>query len=164
MTLNTLLEEIKFGSEFIETKTDLESIQSFINEDIKIFSVSTRVDKLLRESDMNISYNKKLARAARNFRDYENKLFEDVNVSTVYAKMKVDSMIDDINSAVIELENKKTLRESNQETVGKVIAALVHGIDILSEAKNVNHKKVKELPGMISSYMKKELNLIKDIV
>lgn len=164
MTLNNLLEEIKYGQEFVESKIDINAVQPFINEETKSLIISKRAEYFLKECDNSLSYVKKLSRAIRNFKDYENKLFEDRPVSSIYARMKIDSISEDINSAILELENKKILRESNQENIGKTIAILKFGLSEISSVKNVPVGKMKEAPGLIESYSKKEISLIESVI
>jgi uncharacterized protein Smg (DUF494 family) len=164
MTLDNLLEEIKYGKEFIESKIDLGNIKSFIGEETKGLQISKRAEFFLKECDNSLSYIKKLARATRNFKEYENKIAEDVSVSTIYARMKVDSITEDINSALLELETKKVLRESSQENVGKIVAVLKHGLSQISKVKNVPLKKVREAPGLVEAYSKKESALIESVI
>ncbi len=165
MTLGILLEEIKHGKEFVEAKSTVDDLNNLLDEDYNILLVSKRADQLLKECDNTKSFIKKIGRAARNYKDYENKILEAKPVSQIYARMKIDSITEDINSAITELEsNKKVLRESNQEAIGKTIAALKHGLKMISEEKNISTKKINEAPGLVKSYINKEMTLIESIV
>lgn len=165
MTLGILLEEIKHGKEFVEAKSTVDDLNNLLDEDYNILLVSKRADQLLKECDNTKSFIKKIGRAARNYKDYEDKILEAKSVSQIYARMKVDSITEDINSAITELEsNKKVLRESNQEAIGKTIAALKYGLKMISEEKNIPTKKINEAPGLVKTYINKESLLIESIV
>lgn len=164
MTLGILLEEIKHGKELIESRETVNDLQGLLDEDYNILLVSKRADQLLRECDISQSFVKKLARAARNYKDYENKVLEGSSPSKIYARMKVDSIVEDINSAVLEFDNKKLLRESNQENIAKTIAALKHGLKMISEEKNVPLRKISECPQIVEAYIKKEMSLIESTI
>lgn len=164
MTLDNLLEEVKHGKEFVESKIDINNVQDFINEETKTLMISKRAEYFLRECDNSLSYVKKLARAVRNFKDYEDRIEEEKPISSVYARMKVDSITEDINSAILELESKRLLKESNQENIGKTIAVLRVGISEISKSKGLSLRKAKESPGLIESYSRKEKMLIESVV
>lgn len=164
MTLGILLEEIKHGKELIESRETVNDLQGLMDEDYNILLVSKRADQLLRECDISQSFVKKLARAARNYKDYENKILEGNSPSKIYARMKVDSIVEDINSAVLEFDNKKLLRESNQENIAKTIAVLKHGLKMISEDKNVPLRKIEDCPQIVEAYIKKEMSLIESTI
>jgi hypothetical protein len=162
MTIDNLLLEIKHGKDYIELKQNAEGIQSYIKE--SALSVSDRANNLLKDCDNSKTYIKKLSRAVRNFQEYESRVSDDKPISNVYARMKCDSIVEDINSAFLELENKKTLRESNQQNIGKLVATLKHGLNKISADKNITLKEIKESTGLISSYYKKETTLIESLI
>ncbi len=163
MTLDILLEEIKYGKDFIKSKKEIEGIQTFINED-KTLMVSKRVDQLLKECDSSQQFAKKLSRASRNYKEYEDRKYDGKSISSIYVRMKIDSITEDINSAILELENKKVLRESNQEYVGKAIAILKYGIEQMSADKGISFSPLNDAPGLIESYLEKESTLIESII
>lgn len=166
MTLGILLEEIKYGKEFVESKVTVDDLNSIIDEDYKILLVSKRADQLLKECDNTKGFVKKLGRAARNYKDYEDKILEGKAVSSIYARMKMDSISEDVNSAITELDSisKKVLRESNQEALAKTIAILKKGLSVISESSSIPMKKVKETPALMESYIKKETALIESVM
>lgn len=165
MTLGNLLEEIKHGKDFVESKSTIEDLSNLLDEDYNILLVSKRADQLLRECDGTKTFIKKIGRAARNYKDYEDKILEGKSVSNIYAKMKIDSISEDINSAIIEIEqNKKILRESNQEAIAKTIAVLKYGLKMISEGRGIHFKNVKEAPSLIETYIKRETSLIESVL
>lgn len=162
MTLDNILKEVKHGKDFVELEQKLEEIQNFVNKD-NTFMVSKRAEQLLSECDNTKSYIKKLSRAARNFKEYEDKIIND-SVSSIYSRMKIDSITENINSSIIEFENKKILRECNQEIVGKIIAILEHGVKIISEKSGLPLKSFRDAPGLVGTYLHKEFTLIESII
>jgi len=164
MTLGILLEEIKHGKEIIESRETVNDLQNLLDEDYNILLVSKRADQLLKECDNSQPFIKKLARATRNYKDYETKVLEGATPSKIYARMKVDSIVEDINAAIAGFSNLKVLRESNQENVAKTIAALKHGIKMISEEKDVPLREIKETPQLVEAYINKEVSLIESII
>ena len=164
MTLEILLEEIKHGKEFVESRETVNELQNILDEDYNILLVSKRANQLLKECDTSQPFIKKLVRASRNYKDYEDKILEGSNPSEIYARMKVDSIVEDVNSAIDHLNNRKVLKESNQENIGKTIAVLQHGLKSISETKNVTLRKINELPKLVEAYVSKEALLIESIV
>ena len=165
ITLGNLLEEIKYGKEFVDSKNTINNIITFIDEDYDIFLAGKRASSLLEECDNTKQYTKKLSRAARNYSEFEKKILEGKDVSSVYAKMKIDSIVEDVNSAIIELSNNpKTLRESNKEAVSKIIASLDFGINLLGESTVTGKKSFKEAKSTLQAFVNKEISLIKDSI
>jgi len=164
MKLNTLLEEIKYGKELVESKGTVNDLQDFLDEDYNILLVSKRADQLLRECDISQPFVKKLARAVRNYKEYENKILEGKSPSTIYARMKVDSITEDINSAILEFGDVKRLRDSNQVNIAKVIATLKYGIKTISEEKNVPLRGISKCSQIVETYINKEFSFIENIV
>lgn len=163
MKLGTLLDEIRFGKEFIESKNTVDILQNLIDEDYNLLLVSKRIDQLLKECDTTQSFIKKLARAARSYKEYEDKILEGNDVSSIYARMKIDSITEDIDTAIVDMEkNKKVLRESNQVNIGKTIATLKYGLKVLSESKNIPLKKTKEMSTLLESYTNREIALLQE--
>ncbi|MFW6281344.1 MAG: hypothetical protein ACOC1O_00940 [bacterium] len=163
MTLNNLLEEIQYGKDFVEETTSVNEISSLIDEDYNLFLVSKRVENLLTECDLTKPFIKKLGRAARNYRDFEDKILEGNRVSSVYSRMKMDSIVEDINSVIETFENdKKLLRETNKENIGKTIATLKYGLSVLSETAGIPSRKVKEAPRLLEVYVNKEESYISE--
>jgi hypothetical protein len=160
MTLGSLLGEIKYGKELIESKETVKDLQNLIDEDYNILLVGERANQLLRECDSSQSFVRKLARATRNYKDYENKILEGKKPSSIYARMKIDSITEDINSAITEFDNVKILRASNQENIAKTIAVLKYGMKTISEDRNVPLGNIPECPLAMNSLVKKETLII----
>ena len=162
-TLGNLLEEIKYGKDFVDSKNTIETIHTFIDEDFNIFLAGKRSEELLKECDNTKSYIKKLGRAVRNYKEYENKLLEGKDVSSVYSKMKMDSIVEDVDSAISELEkNPKILRESNKEAIAKIIASLDFGTGMLGESTVTGKRPFQKAAPVLQSFINKESNLVKD--
>ena len=165
MVLEQLFNEIKYGKEFVEAKSTIEDINNFIDEDYNIFLVGQRTTALLEGCDNSKSFIKKLARASRNYIEFENKLLEGKTISSVYAKMKMDSIVDDVNAATIELDrNIKLLRESNKEAIAKTIASLDFGLGMLGESTTSGKKPLREAKQVLQAFVNKEANLIKETI
>ena len=164
-TLGTLLEEIKFGKDFVDSKNTIETINSFIDEDYNIFLAGQRSLSLLEECDNTKSFIKKLGRAVRNYVEFENKLMENRAVSSVYAKMKIDSIVEDVNVAIIELDNNpKTLREANKDAISKIIASLDFGVSLLGESATTGYRSFKKAKQTLQAFVNKEITLIKESI
>jgi len=165
MLLEQLLDEIKLGKDFVDAKKTIKDINNFIDEDYNIFLAGQRSAELLKECDNSKSFIKKLSRASRNYTEFENKLLEGKVVSSVYAKMKMDSIVDDVNTATIELDkNIKLLRESNKEAIAKTIATLDFGLNILSESTTTGKKNFREAKQILQAFVNKESNFIKETI
>jgi len=165
MLLEQLLEEIKYGKDFIESKNTIKDINSFIDEDYNIFLAGQRTTALLEACDNTNPLIKKLSRASRNYIEFENKLLEGKVVSPVYAKMKMDSIVEDVNYVTMELDkNIKLLRESNKEAIAKIIASLDYGLTMLGESTSTGKKSFREAKKILQVFINKEANLIKETV
>ena len=165
ITIDNLLEEIRYGREYVDAKTTVGKLEEMIDEDYKILVVSKRADQLLKECDISKPFIKKLIRAARNYKEYESKILEAKTPSKVYVKMKADTIVEDINSAIIEMEHdKKVLRESNKEAIAKTIAVLRYGVGVMVKESGINPKPAKKSTTLIESYIKKETKLIESVV
>lgn len=165
ITLGILLDEVKFGKEFVESTKTIEDINNFIDEDFNIFLAGKRSSTLLEECDITQSYIKKLARAVRNYSEYENRILEGKEVSTVYAKMKITSIVEDVDAAIIELgRNPKVLRESNKEAISKIIASLKSGVSLLGESTTTGRKEFKDAVSTLQAFINKESALIKESI
>ena len=164
-TLGNLLEEIKFGKDFVDSKNTIETINNFIDEDFNIFLAGKRSRSLLEECDPAKSFNKKLGRAVRNYSEFENKLIEGKVVSSVYAKMKIDSIVEDVNAAIIELSsNPKVLREANKDAIAKIISSLEFGVSLLGESSPTGRRSFKEAKATLQAFINKETSLIKESI
>ena len=162
-TLGNLLEEIKYGKDFVDSKNTINNITTFIDEDYNIFLAGKRASSLLEECDSTKQYTKKLGRAVRNYSEFEKKILEGKDISSVYAKMRIDSIVEDVNTATIELSNNpKVLRESNKEAVSKVIASLDYGLSLLGESSPNGVKSFKKAKATLQAFINKEISLIKD--
>lgn len=165
MTLDTLLEEIKYGKEYVDSKKSINELEGLLDEDYQIPVISTKISKILSECDLSKPHIKKLIKAARGFKDYEDRILEGKDVSSIYTKMKVDTITEDINSAMLYLtQNKKELRESNQKAIAKSVALLKFGINFLSNQKSVHLKEMVEFPTVLKPMTSKELKLIESFV
>jgi len=165
MLLEQLLLEIKMGKDFVESKETIKNISSFIDEDYNLFLAGQRTTSLLEDCDNTKPFIKKLSRASRNYIEFENKLLEGKVVSSVYAKMKIDSIVEDVNSVIIELDgNIKKLRESNKEAIAKTIASLDFGVSLLGESTTVGGKSFREAKQVLQAFVNKEKNLIKETI
>lgn len=165
ITLGSLLEEIKFGKEFVDAKNTIKDINSFIDEDFNVFLAGKRSSALLEECDITKSFIKKLGRAVRNYTEFEDRILEGKEVSSVYAKMKVDSIVEDVNAAIIEIDKSpKVLRESNKDAISKIIASLNFGVGLLGESTNTGGKSFRQAKQILQAYVDKESRLIKDSI
>ena len=134
MKLGNMLDELRYGKDFVETNQIVESMKNYINEDYNIYMVSKKVDDLLKECNSAKTYTKRLSRASKNYSDFEKKLMEGIEISQIYGRMKIDSIVNDINEAIKELENRVTFKEANQEALAHSIATLKYGVSAISEA------------------------------
>jgi len=165
MILEQLLEEIKYGKEFVDSKNTIKDIGSFIDEDYDILLVGKRSSALLEGCDNTKSFIKKLNRASRNYQEFENKILEGTKVSSIYAKMKMDSIVEDINASITELDKSpKILRESNKDAVVKTIACLEHGISLIAEHTSLGARQITEGKQVLQSFINKEKRLIEEVL
>ncbi len=165
ITLGNLLEEIKFGKDFVDSKNTIKEISEYVDEDYNLFLVGKRSFSLLEGCDTSKDYIKKLFRATRNYLEFENKKIEGKEVSSVYAKMKIDSIVEDVNTAIDALgKNPKALRESNKDAISKIIASLQFGIGLLGESTPTGKRSFKEAKQTLQAFINKESNIIKNTV
>lgn len=163
ITLEELLEEIKYGKDFVDAKKTINEIENYINEDYNILLVGERSLSLLENLEPTKAYSKKLLKATRNYKEFENRLLENKSVSSVYSKMKIDSIIKDVNDAIDLIQSSpKELRESNKEDVAKVISTLKYGISILEENTTMNINEVKEANRVLQIFIDKEDKILNE--
>jgi len=161
MLLNELLEEVKYGEEYVASKNTIQEIKDLINEDFQLYSVSKRVNNLLKECDMGKEYAKNLARASRNYSDFEDRILSLKESTTIYKRLKANSIIEDINLAITNLEkNPKVLRESNITNLGKIIATLKYAVSVLEEGT----KTIRDTNSILSSIILEESNMLYDVL
>ena len=165
ITLGNLLEEIKYGKDFVDSKNTINEVNQFVDEDYNIFLAGKRSMALLEECDTSKPFIKKLARASRNYIEFENKILSANDVSSVYAKMKMDSIVEDVNSAIDMLsKDPKVLRESNKEMIAKAIATLSVGTDMLGESTISGKRRFKEAKETLQVYINKEYSIIAEMI
>jgi len=161
MTLDNLLEEIKYGKEYVETKTALSQLKESIDEKTNTISFSKRAKNLLKQFNADSQYTKKLDRAIRSLKEYEEKVAEGKLITPIYAKMKVDTIVEDVNSAIASAEKE---RVTNPESFGRIIANLRFAVKNITESKNVSTKKFFKSTSLIEAYAKKEGDVLEEFV
>jgi hypothetical protein len=166
ITIQNLLDEVRYGKDYIEEKVTVATIQDCFNEDYQLFSVSRRVSNLLEDVDVTKDYVKKILRATRTYKEFENKVFEGENPSKVYMKMKMDSIKEDVNNAIkLFTENKKSYVELDKENVAKSIAALKFGLKTLSEKSiQFSTPSLVKSTSLMENYIEREFSYIEDVI
>lgn len=166
ITIQNLLDEIKYGKDYIEESQTIATIQDCIDEDFNLLSVSKRVSDLLEDVELTDGYVKKILRATRNYKEFEDKVFEGVIPSKVYMKMKSDAIKEDVSDVIKMItENKKTYRDINKENISKAIATLKFGIKTLNEQSGMfSSSKLPKSTPLMESYISKELSYIEEII
>lgn len=156
MKLGNILDELRYGKEFVESNLIINSDKNYINEDYGFYMVSKKVDELLKECNSAKSYTKRLYRASKTYSDFEKRLMEGSDISPIYGRMKIESITNDINESIKELENRVTLKESNKEALANIIATLKYGIEVISENTQAKilgiNKGIEEFDKTIEKY------------
>lgn len=166
MKLGDLFDEVRFGKDFVDSKSSVTALKESIDEDYNIIKVSERVSNLLKDCDTTQLFNKKISRAARNYRDYENKVFEGTDVSGIYKKMKSDSVVSMINEAINIIEkDRKSFRGDNTANIAKAISILQYGSATILEGTSYTRKTIVAIKDpILQNNVKKETELIETIL
>ena len=163
-TIKNILEEIQYGKEYVKEQKIKKTIQSSLNEDFGVWSVSTFVKQNLSECDSSKSYYKNFQKASKIYEDFEKKLEEESEISFIYGKMKAQTISNLINESINLLKSKIELKEVNKSAVGNIIAALSYGVNKISEVSHCGHQTITEANDSLGLYIQKASKLITESI
>ena len=165
MTLGALLEEISVGSEDYNEKLSQEDMLNTFDEDDEIYKTSKLVSVLaakLNEDKTPLTEKtiKKLKKIGTKMESTEEKLVCGP-ISKSYARMKLDSMREDYDGIVDDLQNKKALREMDHPVLANALALIMFESTKLKEIAEIEGDyRFAAIPDTLSPFFEKEAKLI----
>lgn len=168
-TLGILLEEIKIGTEVFKERQTKEEILETFDDDDEIYKTSKLISLLsaklneekIPESEKII---KKLKRIGIKMEATEEKLAAGP-ISKSYARMKLDSMREDYDSIVSDLQNKKVLRSLDHSVLANALALTMFESTKLKEiAEITSDYRFAECPETLKPFFEKEAKLILETI
>ena len=171
MQLAQLLEEIKIGEEnYRELKTSKELIESF-DEDLDNYKISSLISVLNNKFAENI--NEDTSPVIKGFRKIENKIkmMEDRtekqgSISTAYAKMKYDSISEDFQTLVENINRKKVQRQLDKDSLAHAVALVIYEAKKLAKDGDFDFES-RDFPNLgenFQPFINKELKLIEESI
>ena len=169
MKLDELLEEIKIGTSDYKTMQHKEEMLETFDEDEDNYKTSKLVNLLAaklseEKNDLNENVIKKLKKISHKMENTEEKVFAGP-ISKSYARMKLDSMKEDYESIVEDIQSKKTLRSLNHEVLANAMALIMFEATKLHEiAEAPSSYTFPEVPDTLKPFFEKEAKLILETI
>ncbi len=164
MTLNDLLFTVKYGEEKYANMKASSSNSKHIDEDYNLYKVSSRIEELLPILGENTQVTSTLNKIKNKFKEYEEKVLSGTFTSTIYARMKMESILENYNDFADYLnENKKIVREIDGDVLGRIMGSVYSGLKILSERAEKEFL-VKSFPINIEKSLNEEKKVIEEIL
>lgn len=171
MQLAQLLEEIKIGEEnYRDLKTSKELIESF-DEDLDNYKISALISAL--NNKFAESVNEDTSPVIKGFRKIENKIKmmeerieNQGSISTAYARMKYDSISEDFQTLVENINRKKVQRQLDKDSLAHAVALVIYEGKKLSKEGDFDFAQ-KDFPNLgenFQPFIVKELKLIEESI
>jgi len=139
MKFQKLLDEIRYGKDMVESMDEKDKILACLNEDTNSLIVSQYLkDKisLIKEDKEETKIVKYCDKIQKKFEEFEERYF-DGKISSAYKKMKLSSIVEDYNTLTTFLDDKKLLKEFNQEDLSKVLSTIKYGVSMYGENEDI---------------------------
>jgi hypothetical protein len=164
MNINDLFNSIKYGEDRYANMKSSSSNTKHIDEEYNFYKASSRIDELLPilgESSQIISNINKIK---NKFKEYEDKVLSGTFTSSIYARMKMDSIVENYNDfAELLTENKKLIKEVDVDVLGRIMGSVKTGIKILSE-KAEKEFVVSKFPIGVEKSLQEEVNVLEELL
>jgi len=165
MKLSELLNQIKIGEDEYKTRENVDAVLETFDEDDDQYKTSKLIDILsakLTESknENNVITINRIKKTAIKIGMYEDKFSTGKEISKSYHRMKFDSIKENYNEIIHDLESKKVQRSMDKEILSHAVALIKHKIIQLAEAAEIQNPKLRELPETLRPFVDKEYKLI----
>lgn len=164
MTLENLFNSIKYGEDrYANMKSSTSNIKH-IDEDYNLYLVSSRVKELLPLLGENSQVLNLVNKMTTKFEDYEQRILSGSFVSSVYSRMKMDSLVENYNDfAHLLTENKKLVREIDPDILGRIMGSIQSGIKVFAE-KSEKEAILESFPVSVEKSIKEEARIITELL
>lgn len=137
MTLNSILNEIQYGSEYTKFQAVKESISNSFDDESGIFYASKRIKELskkivLEEKEENI-----LGRLLSKISLFENKLEDGKIITDAYKKIQATAISEDCTSLIRGVENLKKVDSEKIKNISKIVSTARYFVENFIDDKTV---------------------------
>ena len=156
-TLFNILEEVRYGEDFVSTKMKYGEINEHYNTDYGYFDYVKRIKSLSEALTLSSTSSAILEKIVEDIQDTVTKFLEEGRVSSSYRKMKADSVFLNIKKLKENVENVTLLesRKYKSENLGKLFSTVYSAYsDILKSTEY----SVKALPESKFEKVQKAIN------
>lgn len=163
-TLENLFNEIKFGKDRYANMKASSSNSKHIDEDYNFYKVSARVEELLPILGENTQVVNYINKMKNKFVDFETKTLSGSFTSSVYARMKMESIVENYNDfATLLTEDKKILKTVDADVLGRIMGSIYSGIKNLSERAEKEFV-VQKFPVSVEKSLNEERKVIEELL
>jgi len=170
MKLGQLLERVKLGENEYKTKENTQAILDTFDEYDNRYNTSKLLKILaVKLNEAENKHNKKtinrLIKASTKVKTMEDKLSTGIRPSKSYARMKLDSLRESYDTIATDLQNKRVLRNIDNEVLANALAIIRFQMDGLREMAEVDENYTyEELPKTFKPIFERELRLVEDTI
>lgn len=167
MKLSELLEEVKVGTEEFKESQTAENLLETFDEDIDNYRISkvlgAMINKLEEDVNEDTAPTIRALRRAYNKIDLFEKKMEDAGiVSKAYARMRLDSLVEEYNTVLESVHVKKVARQLNKEALAHALGLVRHQQENLAGLAEVENFEVKEATSNFQPLIDKEYLIISE--
>jgi len=168
-TLFNILEEVRYGEDFIKTKMKYGEINEHYNTEYGYYDYTKRIKSLSEALTLSAASSAIVGKITEDIQDSVTKFLEEGRISSSYRKMKADSVFLNIKKLKESVENVTLLegRKLNHDKLGKLFStAYAAYVDILEStdysAKNLPESKFDKIQKAINEDLKSLSNYLED--
>lgn len=163
MILSQLLDEIRYGKQVVEETSDKQKIVKCLHEDTQELVISQRLSdavSLLREENEDTEVIKRFDKIKNKFTDFEERYFDGQDISKAYSKMKLNSIAEDFNVIVKQLDDRKTYKRFDNKNLSKALATVQYGLKFFGSDASVQQPQ----NALLNTYLKEDLEFIEEVM
>jgi len=168
-TLFNILEEVRYGEDFIKTKMKYGEINEHFNTEYGYYDYNSRIKSLSEALTLNSTSSAILSKITEDIQDTTTRFLEEGRVSASYRKMKADSIFLNIKKLKENFENVNLVesRKYNHTQIGKLFSTVYSAyVDILEstdyDAKKMPEIKFEKIQSAINEDLKSLENFLED--
>jgi len=164
MNLQDLFNTVKYGKDQYANMKASSSNSKHIDEDYNLYMVSSRINELFPLLGENTQVKNYVNKMKGKFEEIEKKILDGTFTSSIYSRMKMDSISENYNDFVKLLtENKKISREIDVDILGRIMGSVKAGLKVLSE-KSEKEVILESFPVAIERSLNEEFKIIQEIL
>lgn len=170
MKLGNLLEEVKIGIDEYKSQENAKAILETFDDETDKYKISKLMNilnvKLTEDkNENNVAIIDRLKKASIKIEMLEDKKERAYGISTSYARMKLDSLVEDFNIIMKELESKKKMRSLDNDILGHSLALMIFEMeDLMNQAEVCESYSMDNVPETLKPFIKKELKIINETI